>query len=754
MRIHSIFCLLFTATFAFAQVNVLTANYDNQRTNANLQETILNPPLISSTTFGKIASLPVDGQIYAQPLFASGIQVLGAKHDVVFAVTMHNSVYAFDADAAVSTALLWQVNLGPSVPSAMLDNLDDIVPEVGILSTPVIDLSRQVIYMVSETLDSSQTPAFQLHALSIANGHEVMNGPVTITASVEGNGAASDNGVIGFDPTLQLQRPGLTLSNGKLYLAFGSHADYSNFHGWLMSYDASNLQHQISILNTTPNGWGSSIWQAGRALAIDDQGNLFASTGNGDYNGSSNFGESLLKISATDLSVLDWYTPENYADLNNNDWDFGSTGAILVPNTNLVLAGGKSGYLCLMQRDSLGGLQISGAHTAQEVEVNQNGVFNMALWANQNGSTVYLLEPLGALMAFPIANGQLGSTPLSQFLPNPASFYAGVAVSANGATSGTGIVWLTTGSGGLGRLHALDASNLSNELWNSDLVSQRDSLGLFSKFATPTIANGRVYVPTFSNALAVYGLLSSPPPATVPLSTQITNVVNGADYAASPVSPGELVTIFGTNLGPWPLTYSQTDANDRIATTLGGTQVWFDGILAPLMYTSGTQVGAIVPFGLLGSTTRVQVLYQGALTSSLAMPVAPATPALFSLDGTGTGPGAILNQDGSLNSPDNPASRGSVVVLYGTGAGAVNPSAVDGQLITAPPYPSPILPLTVSIGQQVAEVLYAGVAPGSVAGILQINILVPETAPTGPTVPVTFQVGDYASQSGITLAIQ
>ncbi len=286
------------------------------------------------------------------------------------------------------------------------------------------------------------------------------------------------------------------------------------------------------------------------------------------------------------------------------------------------------------------------------------------------------------------------------------------------------------------------------------MVTQRDSLGLFTKFATPTVVNGRVYVPTSSNALAVYGLLSNAPPAPPSVSTQITGVVNSANYAASPVSPGELVAIFGTNLGPWPLTYAQPDANDRIATSLGGTQVSFDGIPAPLMYTSGTQLGAIVPFGLLGSTTQVQVFYQGAMASSLTMPVAPATPALFSLDGTGTGPGAILNQDGSLNSADNPASRGTIVVLYGTGAGATNPSGIDGQVLTAPPFPNPILPVTVSVGQQVAEVLYAGTAPGSVEGMLQINVLIPETAPPGPNVPVAFRVGNYSSSSGVTIAVQ
>ncbi len=754
MRIHSTFVLLCAASFASAQVNVLTGNYDNQRTNSNLQETILKPSLINSTTFGKIASFPVDGQIYAQPLYAAGIRVAGAQHNVVFAATMHNSVYAFDADAPASTALLWQVNLGPSVPSAMLHNLEDITPEIGILSTPVIDLSRQVMYVVSETLDRAQTPAFQLHALSIANGREVMNGPVTITASVAGTGAASDSGMIVFDPTLQLQRPGLALSNGAVYLAFGSHADFFNFHGWLIGYDAGNLQHQISILNTTPNGWGSSIWQAGRAPAIDDQGNIYVSTGNGDYDGTLNFGESLLRVSAAGSKVLDWYTPENYDQLTDNDWDFGSTGAMLVPNSNYVLAGGKSGTLCLMQRDSLGHLQLGGSHTAQEVQVNPNGLFNMALWANAGGPIVYLLEPLGPLKAFQIVNGQLNSLATSTYYPIPVSYYAGIAVSANGGANGTGIVWLATGSSTSGTLHALDASNLSHELWNSDMISTRDSLGQFAKFVAPTVVNGRVYVPTFSHTLAVYGFLSSAPPPVPTASIQITSVSNGANYTSNSVSPGEVVAIFGTNLGPSQLTYWEVDANDRLATTIAGTQVLFDGIHAPLLYTSSNQVGAIVPFGLSKSTTKVQVLYQGALSSSVSMPVVPATPFLFSLDGTGVGPGATVNQDDSLNSADNPASRGSIVILYGTGGGNTTPSATDGQLLTAPPYPALALPVTVQIGKQAAQVLYAGVAPGAVPGILQLNVLVPETAPVGPNVPVTFTVGSYSSPGGVTLAVQ
>jgi hypothetical protein len=224
--------------------------------------------------------------------------------------------------------------------------------------------------VVSETLDASQKPIFKLHALLLANGREVMNGPVTIAASVAGTGASSDNGVIAFDAMSQLQRPGLALANGTVYLAFGSHGDGDNFHGWVMSYDASNLQHAISVLNTTPEGWGSSIWQAGRAPAIDEVGNLYVATGNGDFDGSSNFGESVLRLSGKDLKPLDWYTPDDWDDLNDKDWDFGSVGAVLVPNTNLVLTGAKSGTLCLIRRDSMGHLQPYESGTAQAVEVN------------------------------------------------------------------------------------------------------------------------------------------------------------------------------------------------------------------------------------------------------------------------------------------------------------------------------------------------------------------------------------------------
>jgi uncharacterized protein (TIGR03437 family) len=751
------FCLFCTTALALAQVSVLTANYDNQRTNANVHESVLKPSNVNPASFGKIASFPVDGQIYAQPLYAAGVQTLGVKKNVVYVATMHNSVYAIDADAPQTNLPLWLVNLGPSVPSSLLQ-FDDIRPEVGILSTPVIDLSRQVIYVVSDTLDSSsQKPVFRLHALSLANGHEVMNGPVTIGATVTGSGAASADGAIAFDASMQLQRPGLALANGAVYLAFGSHADDLDFHGWLFAYDSSNLQHRISVFNTTLNGWGGSIWQSGRAPAVDEQGNLYVVTGNGDYDGSSNFGESVLRLSGADSTLLDWYTPQEWSDYNTKDFDLGTTGAILVPNTNLVLAAAKSGTMYLIQRDSMGHLGPDNTNSVQGVQVNEWGLFHMALWNNQAGPIVYEFEPWGALKAFQIVNGRINATMLSQYVPRSSSFFAGIAVSANGGSNGTGIVWLTTGdsrAGSPGTLHALDASDLSHELWNSDMAPA-DAFGTAAKFAAATVVNGRVYIPTFSNALAIYGPLSptSIHPA-APLTSRITSVVNGANFKPSAVSPGELVTIYGANIGPAQTINFQVDANNQVATSLSGTEVLFDGMRAPVLSTSATQVGAIVPFGLARPTTQVQVLYKGVPSPSMTVPVVPATPSLFSLDGTGAGPGTILNQDGSLNSVDHPAARDSVVILYGTGAGNTDPGGVDGKVFMDAPYPTPLLPVTVFIDNQPAEVIYAGAAPGMVAGVVQINVRVPSTASSGSEVPVVFKVGDYTSLNEVTLAIR
>jgi uncharacterized protein (TIGR03437 family) len=742
-----------TCSFAQSQVNVLTGNYDNQRTNANLRETILNTVNVNPNSFGKIGTFPVDGQIYAQPLYAAGVPITGkGTRNVVYVATMHNSVYAIDADAPQSTVALWQVNLGPSVPSSLL-NFSDIVPETGVLSTPVIDLTKQVMYVVSDTLENGG-PVFRIHALSLADGHETLSGPAEITATVQGNGAGSYFGSVTFDPLLHLQRPALALANGMVYVCFGSHGDGGYYHGWIFGYDSSNLQSRVATVNLSPKGAGASVWQSGRGPAIDKNGNLYVATGNGDFDNFSNFGESVIKLSPY-LKVLDYYTPSNWADLNDHDWDLGSTGVILMPDTNTILTGAKSGLLYSIN-GAMGHLGPDNTGTVQSVQVNQWGLFDFALWNNPKGQILYVAEPYDSLKAIQIVNGKISSKVQAENNPIVPSLYTGLAVSANGGTDGTGIVWETTGdySSRLipGILHALDASDISRELWNSTMVLDRDALGRFAKFVAPTVANGRVYAPTFSNSLAIYGLLAGGNSDNGP--PQITAVANGASFLGDAVSPGEVLAIFGANLGPPQLANLQMDGSSHLTTSLSDTQIFFNGVSAPLLYTSANQLGAIVPFGTTGPTTEVVVLSQGQLSTPMTMPVVPATPALFSLDGTGGGPGAILNQDGTPNSTDNPADRGSVVVLYGTGAGQTSPPGDDGMISTDLPLPAPILPVTVFIDAQPAELLYAGAAPGMVEGILQINARVPTTATSGAGIPIMFKVGNYSSPKTVTLSVR
>jgi len=735
----------------FAQVSVLNVNYDKEQTGANLQETILRPTQ-NWTNFGKLGTYAVDGQVYTQPLYVPGVTINGHAYNVVYVATMHNSIFAFDADAPQIATPLWQVNLGPPVPSGEY-NFTDVLPEIGILGTPTIDATKQVLYVVSNTLPpgESSVPIFQLHALSLVDGHELSGGPVQIAATVSGNGAGSNAGSIAFDATQHLQRPGLMLANGTLYIGFGSHADSGNYHGWLMAYDAATLQFK-AVFNSSPNGRQSAIWQSGRAPAIDSTGDVYAVSGNGDFDGQVNFGESVLHLSGTDLLLKDWYAPQEWSDLNTQDEDMGSTGAIVIPNTKLLLSGSKEGMLYLVQTESMGHLGPDNTSTVQGVQVNGWGMFNMVLWP-QETPVLYEFEPFLNLKAFQIVKGQINSTILSQYTPTISSAYVGMALSANGNQNG--IFWLTTGDytrdGVPGTLHALDPTNLSREFWNSGLAANgRDTLGGLAKFATPTIANGRVYVPTFSNSVAIYGALSTA--ATAPSSGTIGAVVNGASFLAGPVSPGELVTIFGANIGPDVDSGAELDG-ERLSDSVGNTSVMFDGVAAPLLFTSSTQINAVVPFGVAGATTQVQVMYQGNAVASTTVPVQPASPALFALDGSGGGQGAVLNQDYSVNSNTNPAARGSFIILYATGGGTTTPASQDGAL-TNSPLPSLNLPVLVTIEGVPAQVLYAGPAPGQVAGVLQINVVVPETTWVAPFDQVVVTIGTYVSPSAVTVAVK
>ena len=492
------------------QTNVLTANYGNERTSANIEEYVLTTSNVTPAGFGKIGRFPVDGQIFAQPLYVGGALIAGAGvRNVVYVATMHNTVYAIDADEPASTSPLWSVNLGTSVSSDFL-HLPEVRPENGILSTPAIDLGRNAIYVVTDTFEKG-VPVFRLHALDLSDGSEKFGGPVEIGAIVNGDGDASEDGKIAFDPSQHIQRPGLLLANETVYIAFGSHGDEYPYHGWVMGYDASFIQRQTAVFNSTPQGGAGSIWQSGRGLAADSSGDLYVASGNGDYDGASNFGQSFIKLSPS-LSLLDWFTPKDWSTLSDGDYDLGSLGPVLVPGANQFIGGDKAGNMYLVDQQRMGLLGAEGLSFPQIFQpIAYGGIFNIALWDSARGLFIYVVEPGDATRAFRIVNGRFDTTAVSETGVNADIAYQGMSISAAGGDPATGILWMTTGDHDVrgaipGTLHAFDALDLTNELWNSDMNGDQDQLGAFARFAAPTVANGRVYVPTFSNELAIYGL--------------------------------------------------------------------------------------------------------------------------------------------------------------------------------------------------------------------------------------------------------
>jgi uncharacterized protein (TIGR03437 family) len=736
-----------------AQTNVVTANYGNDRANANLNETKLSPGNVALGSFGKIGSFPVDGQVYAQPLYLSGIAIPGqGTHNLLFLCTQHNSVYAYDADSAAAPNLLWQVNLGPSVPSGTFGDYGAIAPEIGILSTPVIDPTAGVLYVVADTLPNG-SPQFQLHALDLRSGKDIANSPVTVAGQVEGNGAGAQDDVVVFDPYWHIQRPGLLLSGGKLIATFGSHDDDGPWHGWLFAYDALDLGKAPSVWNTTSKGLGGAIWQSGRGLAADAAGNIYAITGNGDYDGVANFSETFLKMTPDGAALSDWYTPPNWKELTDGDFDL-AAGPALIPGTQTIVGGDKAGQLYLIDGTSMGHGTSGRANIIPAVQ--SGGIFNLAIWNRQNGAYVYIPELNSTFKCYQVAGGAFNQTPVSASTTGGTDPYGGLALSANGSIDGTGILWATTGDNTKvtlpGTLHAYDAGNLANELWSSDMSGGNDFLGTFAKFVSPTVVNGKVYVPTWSNAVVAYGLLAAgtggqPQPA-------IGGVANSASFAVDSVSPGELVTIFGNNVGPAIAAGIQLDSAGNLQAMTGGAQVLFDGIPAAMIYAATSQLNAVVPFGIKASSTQVQVIYNGLGSASFPMTVQAATPGIFAADGSGAGQAAALNQDNQPNSSDNPAARASVVTLYAEGAGLMDPPGQDGSVVSAPSLPKPVLPVSVTVGGIAANVLYAGGAPAFVEGVLQIDFVIPDGAPSGPAVPLILQVGTASTKQPVTIAVQ
>ncbi len=502
---------------------MLTYHNDNLRTGQNLQETVLTIENVNSAKFGKTFSYAVDGAIYAQPLYVQNLQMpVHGVRNVVYAVTEHNSVYAFDADQK-APGTLWQVDFdfvepgsnATPVPCADEPQACDFLgTEIGITSTPVIDVNTETLYVCAFTKEAGSY-LHRLHALDLGTGSEKFGGPVLIQGSVPGTGDGSDGVNVAFDPYKHLQRSALLLVNGVVYVAFASFADAHPYHGWLFGYDAHKLNRQI-VLNLTPNGAGAGIWQSGAGPASDSTGNIYVVTGNGTFDanlGGQALGDSFVKFMPGTSSppAVDFFTPFNQAAMDAVDHDLGAGGPLLLPDQggshpHLMLAGGKEGTLYLVDRDNMGHfLAGDNSQIVQSLEKTVGEVFSApAFWENK----VYIAGVADSLKVFNVDEGLLSTAPASHSANVFGFPGATPAVSANGSQEG--IVWVLENAAFRVQqpaiLHAYDANDVSHELYNSQQASARDTLPIGVGFGVPTVANGKVYVGTLSE-LAVFGLL-------------------------------------------------------------------------------------------------------------------------------------------------------------------------------------------------------------------------------------------------------
>lgn len=529
------------ALAASAQVSLLTQHNDISRTGQNLNETILTPSNVNPTQFGKLFSLAVDGQVYAQPLYIPGISIGGVVHNVLIVATENDSVYAFDADSNTSANAkpLWVASMvdaahgAGATERALITSstigCTDLQPKIGITSTPVIDPVSQTIYVEAKSWDGGSKYFHRLHALDLLTGNEKKPGPVLITATVPGTGEGTNRGKVTFDPLHHQNRPGLLLVNGTIYIGFASHCDFTPYHGWLFAYNEATFA-QEGVWNSTPNSGLGGVWMAGSGLASDSNANIFLATGNGGFEETRvplEYGDSIVKfaLSGGNLTVLDFFTPTNQGSLSQTDTDLGSGGVLLLPdqpgaNAHLLVEAGKQGRIYLVDRDMM---TLNNEHYCRgcrgDTEIVQEsasgeigGMWSMPAYWNGN---VYFVGAGDVLRSIPLSNGLLSYTHTT-FGPNAYGFPGATpSISADGATNA--IVWAIDssnyGSPGPGPgpavLHAYDATNVAKELYNTTMAAgNRDQAHDAVKFSTPTIVNGKVYVGA-TNFVDVYGLLAN-----------------------------------------------------------------------------------------------------------------------------------------------------------------------------------------------------------------------------------------------------
>ncbi len=546
---------------------VFTYHNDLSRDGVNAQEYALTSSSVSTNTFGKLFSCPVDGAVYTQPLWVPALSIGGTTHNLVFVATQHDTVYAFDADATPCMTY-WHINLldalhggtpgeTPITWNDVGNCFGDVYPEVGVTGTPVIDPGTNTIYLVSASEvgsaggNCSYNPGTfhrRLHALDLLTGNEKFNGAVEIVASFPGLGDGSSGGQVSLDPQKHNLRSGLVLSGGVVYLAWAAHEDASPYHGWLLGYTASDLSAAPSIFNTTPNGGLGGIWGGGGAPAVDGLGDIYFSTGNGVFDANSttvpfnDYGDSILRVrpspgtnsNGVNLSLIDWFTPDDQLQLANNDTDLGSGAVVLLPDQNsgpiqhLLVETGKEGVVYLINRDNMGNFNAAGNNQiVQSFNGPAFGMWGTPAWWQNN---LYFAGAADNLKQFSFdpPSGLFGTSVSSQ---SPQVFnYTGATPSVSSQGTSNGIVWAIDSSlygyaspnapgsiacnvipvpaacSGPAVLHAYNAGNVAVEYWNSAMAGSRDQAGNAVKFVPPTVANGKVYVSTRTEVDA-YGLL-------------------------------------------------------------------------------------------------------------------------------------------------------------------------------------------------------------------------------------------------------
>ncbi len=657
---------------AVAQVSVLTNKNDIARDGLNSNETLLSSANVNPSQFGKLYAFNVDGYVSAQPLYMYGLYINGGTHNVVFVATEHDSVFAIDADAGT---LLWQTSLlypaGATTEPMSVEGCGGVtgLNEVGILGTPVIDSGTNTLYVDAKTAFSGSYYHY-LHALDVTTGLEKFGGPVSITGSV---------GSLTLNVKDALQRPALLESNGTIYIGFGSNGCDTDGRGWLFAYSASNLQQTPVIMITQPDqSYGSSIWQSGTGPAADSNGAIYISTANGyfDYPNLPDWGDSILQLTlgSNQFIVNDYFTPFDQATLAADDMDLGGGGPTLLPPQsvgppNLIATAGKRGDIYLISRDSMGGYNLTDNSNIIQYLPGALAKYyhgSPLYWnSGTNGQMIYFLAHQDYLKAFSLNNGLLSTTPAAQ-TTSKLTTYGLPSISANGTSNG--IVWLVRSISGTPLLSAYDANVLYLLYDTSMAAGGRDSLGTVTHFATPTIANGKVFAGTFTQLVA-YGLFPAlvstsgngqigAAGTTLPTAIEITAT---NPYTGAPISGVNVTFSDGGKGGVFSNPTATTDVNGLASSTY--TLPKTPQTVTITATSSGYATASFTESGIVGPVASIATI-SGAKQSGTVGTTLPAPIVVKAKDAFGNlEVGAlILFSDGGVGgvfSNPNPVATGT-----------------------------------------------------------------------------------------------